>query len=394
MIASTERDNYIRLNYFNFFLFGTMAVLVSYLPLYLGNIGFTPIQIGFLISIGPVISIFANPVWGFWSDRLQNDRLILLILLIGNLFISLFVFGIDAFFPLTFVILLFYFFQTAIFPISTNLILFAVDKTNRSFGSYRLWGSLGFAIVAVTLGPIVQWMGIGQIGWLYGMFMVVTIIFCISIPKEGKASTPISFRDLKKIYINRYFNVFLLLTVLVSIPNMMNYTFISLYIDEMGGSEIFVGWAFFIAAIGEVPVFLLLDRYLKTTSKAMIGILAATCLLFSVRWFLMGLAGTPLFIAVVQFLHCITFGVYFYTGTKLSAHLVPVQYRASGQVAYAIAWSGLSGIMVGLFGGWIYEWLGPRGMYGLGGFMSLAGWVGFTVMWRRLRGTEELSSNK
>jgi PPP family 3-phenylpropionic acid transporter len=205
------------------------------------------------------------------------------------------------------------------------------------------------------------------------------------MPKEGKPSVPISFRDLKRIYMNGYFNVFLILSVLVSIPNMMNYTFISLYIDELGGSEIIIGWAFFIAAIGEVPVFLLLDRYLKTTSKAMVGVLAATSLLFSVRWFLMGLAVTPSLIAVVQLLHSVTFGIYFYTGTKLSAHLVPMQYRASGQVTYAIAWSGLSGILVGLFGGWIYEWLGPRGMYGLGGFMSFIGVIGFTVMWQRLK---------
>jgi PPP family 3-phenylpropionic acid transporter len=172
MIASKSRDNsYTILNYFNFFLYGAIAVLVSYLPLYLGNMGFSPVQIGFLISIGPVISIFANPVWGFWSDRFQNDRLILLILLIGNLIISLFVFGTKAFFPLVVVMLLFYFFQTAIYPISTNLILYAVDKTNRSFGSYRLWGSLGFAIVAVVLGPIIQWLGISRLGWLYGLFI-------------------------------------------------------------------------------------------------------------------------------------------------------------------------------------------------------------------------------
>jgi PPP family 3-phenylpropionic acid transporter len=67
------------------------------------------------------------------------------------------------------------------------------------------------------------------------------------MPKEGKPSAAISFRDLPQIFVNGYFNVFLLLSALVSIPNMMNYTYISLYINQLGGSEIIVGWSFFIA---------------------------------------------------------------------------------------------------------------------------------------------------
>jgi PPP family 3-phenylpropionic acid transporter len=117
MINSDKRVSYTTLNYFNFFLFGSIAVLVSFLPLYFQGKVFTPVQIGLLMSVGPVISIFANPIWGFWSDRLQNDRLILLILLSGNLIFSQSIFGMEAFFLLLIVTLLFYFFQTAVYSI-------------------------------------------------------------------------------------------------------------------------------------------------------------------------------------------------------------------------------------------------------------------------------------
>ncbi|WP_212977769.1 hypothetical protein [Paenibacillus azoreducens] len=58
----------------------------------------------------------------------------------------------------------------------------------------------------------------------------------------------------------------------------------------MGGSDTVVGWSAFATAILEVPVFLLLDRYLKKNSRTMLTWLTVICLLFSARWLLMSVA--------------------------------------------------------------------------------------------------------
>jgi len=55
---------------FNFFLYGALSVLISFIPLYFQEVGFTTVAIGMLMAGGPFVSIFANPFWGYWSDRL------------------------------------------------------------------------------------------------------------------------------------------------------------------------------------------------------------------------------------------------------------------------------------------------------------------------------------
>ncbi|WP_212977768.1 hypothetical protein [Paenibacillus azoreducens] len=37
-------------------------------------------------------------------------------------------------------------------------------------------------------------------------------------------------------------------------------------------------------------------------------------------------------------LHSITFGGYYYIGTQLTSHLVPGEYRSSGQAVYGLTW--------------------------------------------------------
>ncbi|WP_268747756.1 MFS transporter [Cohnella kolymensis] len=167
---------------------------------------------------------------------------------------------------------------------------------------------------------------------------------------------------------------------MVSIPNSVNSTFVSIYIQELGGSEVFVGWGAFLAAIFEVPVFLLLDRFIKRETRYLIFCLAVTSLLFSVRWALMSFASEPVHILLIQLLHCVTFGGYYYLGTTLTAYLIPAEYRASGQAAFALTWGGVSGIMAGVMGGWLYQTFGAVVMYRVNVVISLCGAAGFMLM--------------
>lgn len=169
----------------------------------------------------------------------------------------------------------------------------------------------------------------------------------------------------------------------------MNQTFSSLYIDELGGTVILVGWSTFLTAIFEVPVFLLLDKYLKRTIPNMIGCLVIVSSLFVLRWFLMSLATSPLHIIFIQMLHSVSFGGYFYIGTTLTAQMVPVEFRASGQAIYALTWGGISGIIAGFIGGWLFENLGGQMMYQVSTLIASIGVVGFFLLWLGVRRKEK-----
>lgn len=88
----TKNHSITTLKLFNFSLYGSIAVIMTFFPLYFQSVGISEVEIGWLMGSGPFISMIANPIWGYFSDRSQNIKRMLLIMLIGNVIIIQFVF--------------------------------------------------------------------------------------------------------------------------------------------------------------------------------------------------------------------------------------------------------------------------------------------------------------
>ncbi len=341
------------------------------------------LEIGSLMSVGALVSIIANPFWGIWSDRYQNMRRIVLVMLTGTLVLSQLVFQAHTYEMIYVSILFFYFFQGPLFAQSNTMILSYIDGTNHKFGSFRLWGSLGWALTAILAGPVIEWAGVSILSYLFAALLCAAMLSLVALPRldHSIGVAPLPFKGFQKIFYNPFFLCFIFFGILVSIPNTMNNTFVSLYITELGGSKTMIGLAVFLSSILEVGVLLLCNRFLKRKVSVLLGWLALVSVLFVLRWWLMAGATTPLQVAFIQILHCITFGGFFYVGTQLTMLLVPRPYRSSGQALYTLTWSGISGILGGVLGGWLYQTLGAQSMYQSGVFLSFIGTLGFGLMW-------------
>ncbi|MEK3825694.1 MFS transporter [Paenibacillus sp. FSL K6-1558] len=371
------------LKLYNFFIYGAISIFAGFLQLYLQEIGMTKLEIGSLMAIGPFVSLFANPFWGFWSDKSRNIRIVLMMMMGGTFVLAQGVFYAPSYAWIYVAMIFFYFFQSPLFAQTNSLILGYIDGTGQKFGSFRLWGSLGWALTAVAAGPVIDRFGVSSVSIIFACMIAVAFVFSVLLPRQPIASdTPIvTFRRFGKVMFNPYFMIFIGLGVLVSVPNAMNSTFMSLYIVEMGGDKQMVGWAIFTSSILEVGVFLLLDRLLKRKMSILLGSLILVSLLFALRWQLMALANNPMEVVFIQLMHSVTFGGYFYVGTQLTMLFIPRPYRSSGQAVYTMAWGGLSGVIAGLFGGWLFQSFGAEVMYNIGVFFSLIGAAGFAIMW-------------
>ncbi|SDW85823.1 MFS transporter [Paenibacillus sp. PDC88] len=371
-----------QLKLYNFFVYGAVAVFTSFFSIYLQNNGLTKLQIGTLMAIGPFVSLFANPFWGFMSDRSQNIRKTVLLMLAGTLVFVQAVFLAPTYSLIFAAMIFFYFFQSPLFAQTNSMILVYIDGTNHKFGSFRLWGSLGWALTAVAAGPVMDRLGDSGISIVFSVLLLTAIFFAVLLPQLQRTSDGpvVSMRGFGQVVLNPYFMTFIILGVLVSVPNAMNSAFVSLYITELGGSKQMVGLAVFMSSILEVAVFLLFDRFLKRKMTVMLGCLTVVSILFAVRWELMALATDPLQIAFIQLLHSVTFGGYFYVGTQLTMLFIPRPYRSSGQALYTLSWGGVSGVIAGIFGGFMFQNFGASVMYQYGVILSVIGIIGFGIM--------------
>ncbi|MEF2243758.1 MFS transporter [Paenibacillus sp. IITD108] len=393
MIVSslTVSRNMLRmLKVFNFVVYGAIAIYSTFFALYLKELGISTVQIGLLVAGGPLVGLLANPFWAYWADRLRNNKVILLICLIGNFICMQFVFMTQEY-PVIFTCMLMFFaFQTPLFTQSNSLILNVIEGTKHKFGEFRVWGSLGWALIAVAAGPVIGWLGISRLWIVFDVMMLFAIFFTFLMPSgnERELKGKFSNKGYLQVFKNKYFLLFVLLGVLISIPNSINMTFLGIHIRNLGGSDTLVGWSAFATAILEVPVFLLLDKYLKKKSQTMLGWLIIICLLFSLRWLLMSLAASALQVVFVQLLHSVTFGGYYYIGTQLTSHLVPGEYRSSGQAVYGLTWGGISGIAAGVLGGWMFEELSSAVLYRICLAATVVGAFGFLLLWQFVRSAD------
>ena len=87
----------IYLSLFLFFFHSSVTVIMSFLPIYFQERELSGTQIGWLMAVGPFTALFAQPFWGYMSDKYKTVKKILIICLIGVIFSSILLFQMNSF---------------------------------------------------------------------------------------------------------------------------------------------------------------------------------------------------------------------------------------------------------------------------------------------------------
>ncbi|MEW6698177.1 MAG: MFS transporter [Bacillota bacterium] len=361
-----------------FTYFTTVGIIVPFLPLYFASQGLTNGQIGILLALGPFVSILVQSPWGYLSDRLQTVKKLLLLQYTACLLFSFLLFQLQSFSLLVPVVIGFYAFFLPSFPQLDCLILANSRENGKQFGSYRLWGSIGFAVTALAAGELLAVVGIERMKGLYQGLLLLSIllIFLVKdVPPSCHKATGSQFKELLKrpevLYV-------LLFMALVNTTNKANDAFMGILIRSIGGTEAEVGWAWTTGPLSEIPVFALFGLLLARYNKMVLLSLAAG--IYALRWLLFAVTGDPQLIIVIQLLHGLSFGVFYMAGVSYIGKIVPPGLRASGQGLLATFGGGLAGIAGSLLGGFIMDYFGPQFMYAASAVLVLLAVVAFNLV--------------
>src|SRR5699024_10849122 len=143
------------------------TIMISFLPLYLQYKGLNGTEIGWVLSVGPLASIFSQPFWGYMSDKYKTIKNMLLILIFGLLISSILFFQMDGLLALLIMGGVLFFFSTPIRALSDSLAQRRADDLHVSFGTIRMWAAVGFATSAVVDGARTSLIGIQYMVWPY-----------------------------------------------------------------------------------------------------------------------------------------------------------------------------------------------------------------------------------
>ncbi|NRF90762.1 MFS transporter [Paenibacillus frigoriresistens] len=359
----------ISLSGVNFFYYASSAILLPYLPLYLNSKGYSASEIGLLMMIGPFISIFAQPFWGYVSDRFNSVRNIVFLLWSLSLLGSFGLFLTKGFGLTLGFILLLYFFLLPSIPLIDNLVVKSTAQRGMSYGSVRLWGSIGFSGVALVSGLLLNELGgVANIPYFYWALWIFPFLLLAFIKDEKGSGQRITLSAIGTIFKNKNFLWFMIMVLIISIPHRMNDALLGLYLNKLGATDSMVSWAWAIAACTEIPVFAYINRYIHRYHE--LTILGIVSVLYTIRWLLYTLFSDPWVLIGLQTTHMVTFAVLWIVAVQYVVRLLPEQFGSTGQSILAMVFMGLAGIIGGSVGGWLSEQWGGASMYVFASVMS------------------------
>ncbi|CAM2960115.1 MFS transporter [Paenibacillus sediminis] len=362
---------------FTFMLFGNSVLVVSFFPLFYSHIGFSSSQIGLLYAIGPLISIFSNMFWSIASDRYKTIKKILIILTIGQLIMALVLYTASSFAVVFVVISFLYFFYYPAFPLTDTLSIVTAHKYGRNFTVIRIFGSIGYAFFALTVGYILTNIGTT---WTIAICAAITftaLLFAFKIKDQPGSVNKMDLSGLWGIIRSKEVLLFFIFVFCLALGHRMNEAFLTIALHDLGSSEGIVGWALVMSSLSEIPVFFLLSKYGDKFKE--LPLIAFASFMYAVRFLLMSLTDSPIGIVFIQGLHSLTFGIFYVTAVRYLSRIIPPDFRATGMALYTIAWSSASGLLSGTFGGIIYEHVGRSDFYLVAVAFSIVAFIGFLM---------------
>lgn len=366
---------YLQHSSFYFWYFAALGALLPYWGLYLKSRGFSAIEIGELFAVMMATKIIAPVVWGWAADVSGRRMTIVRTASLCATVAFAGVFYIGGYWWLVVVVAVFSFFWNAALPQFEAVTMNRLGDQPHRYSSIRLWGSIGFVLAVVALGPVLDHYSAAVLpGILVALFCIVWLS-SLAVPENSAAQMPSG--DTHSLWsVLRRREVFLLLVVclLMQVSHGPYYSFFSIYLEEHAYPRWLIGQLWALGVVAEIVVFVFMRRLAARFS--MHTLLLASLALATVRWLLIAFFVEYLSVVVcAQLLHAASFGVYHAIAISFIHGLFRGRHQGRGQALYSSVSFGAGGAIGSLYAGYLWDTAGATPTFVLAALASAAALV-------------------
>jgi PPP family 3-phenylpropionic acid transporter len=351
--------------------FGTVGIVLPFLPAYLESLALSVTQVGLLLSLSPLLALGAPHFWGHLADSTGRPSLVLTGLAAGSCV---------AFFPLLFVdrfpalvatFTAYAFFASSITPLVDSLALQHVSQSGGSFAHLRLFGSLGFVLSSTLFGFAVDSMGRATVLVPLGLLAALTL-WSLTLRDSGGPAADVPVHPLSGLQLlaDRDLRWLLASTALHWIASAPYHGTFSIFVTSLGLPPSVVGTSVGLGVAAELGVMLLYPRVADRIAPR--HLLALSFAIGALRWTGLSVARSPALIVALSLLHGMTFGAFYVASIAFVAHRVPPHLRASGQALFTAITFGVGGLVGYASAGAGYDWLGGHRLFAAAALLELA----------------------
>jgi PPP family 3-phenylpropionic acid transporter len=365
------------------FVYMSIGTFSSYIGIYFVEAGIGHSEIGILTSIGAVVGLFTQPLWGVVGDRAKTkNRILMICTLFASITIWLVPWAGTMFVPLLLAMALFSLFQIAINPLSDAITLELSSQGVVRFSSIRSFGSIGYAIVSVAAG----WLFTTHLNTIFlitSLIMFGCFLLSLGIPQVAGHQSGGKKVNLVSIFRNKQLVVLYAYTLSLSIAMGFFFSFQAIYSKEQGISMEVIGIGLAIGSFSQFPFMIFFRQFYNRFGIR--NILLFSGLIHTLRWCLYAFSLTPFTYIFSWVLHGGTYILFYMCLAEYVNSYVVKELRASGQMLNSVIQMSVGKIIGGMLGGLYAAHFGFQSAFLLLAVMGALSTVAFYMVDQRYR---------
>lgn len=366
----------------HFLYFAALSYFIPYVNLYLEDVGLNGSEIGLVRSLPSLVGIVAAPLWGILSDALRLRRGLFIIGAIGAAILMLVTSLVTQLGWLVALGVAYSFMLAIVMPLLTSMTLELLGERRAEYGQMRLWGAVGWGIMAPLAGLIIGAFGLPWIFYGYALLMGISVVLATRLPAVEVSLQDSLGGSLKTLLRCRGLQIFLISVFVVGVGSAVTNNFLILFLEELGGSEALYGLSLTVSTLSEIPVYFFSAPLLRRFGTR--PVIICTIALYALYTLLCAQLVNPVWVLAVQLLLGAAFGGLWSAGVAYMAEVAPQGLGATAQSLFSSVFMGLAYAVGAALGGALYDGIGPVSTFRLTGVAIVLGLVFFWVMGRQV----------
>jgi MFS transporter, PPP family, 3-phenylpropionic acid transporter len=341
--------------------FAVLGVWIPYWPLYMSDLGHSAESIGLLTALALGIKVLGPPVWGRLADQGNRHRVIVATSFAAAAAASFFLLG-SSLSLLLATAAIYSFFHAGPLALVEATTLETVTRHGGDYGRIRLWGSWGFILFSLGLGPVIDYWGVGLIPATLVTLLAVSFFLTLFLP-HGEPHSTHADADARKMFHRPEVRWFYMSSLLMQLSHGAYYGFMSIHLENSGFSKTAIGLLWSLGVLAEVIFMMRSGPFLARFGLS--AVLTGSLILATVRW---GIYSVTLFWPLLifgQLLHAATFGAFHVAGVQRVFKMAPHASRGTAQAWYSAISFGVGGGIGLLLSGFLFEKIGAGPLFGI-----------------------------
>jgi len=347
----------------NVLFYAAIAFVMPFTVLYYQSLGLGGAQIGILVGLVPLVTMFGAPLFTGLADATQRHRLVMGVTMLIGCIATLLVPFFPQVAPTILLIFTFNIFFSPVGAFTDSATLFMLADKKEMYGRIRVGGTLGFGLAAIPAGILIQNYGLKIAFWGSGVLCLLGLLVSqkLTFGTAAAKGTAAPRSGIRILLTNRRWLFFLVLAFAGSMAMASVNSYLFSYMKEIGADGNMMGYALAVSTISEVPILFFGNRLLKKFGAR--KLMALAMLIAGARLLATAAFNTPMLVLLIQFVSGLTFPLMWMAGVSYTEENAPPGMSATAQGLFNAVVFGFGTAMGGFLGGLLLGSLGGRGMY-------------------------------